>query len=144
WSARVDELPRSRPLRRRARAGGQGPAIRPWVGVGRVHEADPKGEWVDVELPGRFENGRRVVRARLSTPYSGAGPSGTAGINLVPERQTDVALAWSGRFDEPIICLGNLRVTAAALASPSISLSRGATLLLDTLHFGAVGPVRVD
>lgn len=75
-----------------------------WLGEGAVEKWD--APWLKVKLTG-FVPGRDIAFAKLLTPSSGTG--GKTGLSLVPKPKTRVALAWSGRISDPLVCLGNRR-----------------------------------
>ena len=91
----------------------------PWSGFGVVLESSREGPWIVVRLHD-FEQGEDELPVRIVTPY--AGTDGRRGVHAVPEQGTEVLLAWSGRFGDSIVCIGNTRSEAASLASPSLWL----------------------
>jgi hypothetical protein len=141
WGSSLDTL---------AAGSAPAPAVapappRPWLGLGVVaEEPDAAGPWITVRLP-HFEatpEGANLVHARLSTPF--AGPDGRAGLHLVPAQNTEVLLAWSGRFGQPVVVLGNVRSAAAAAPAPSLFLGAAVELNLAALTVHRVGPVQVQ
>jgi hypothetical protein len=93
--------------------------LSPWLGLGKVQETSASGPWISVQLPG-FESGSDVADVRLSTPYSGK--NGKRGLHFVPETGTEVEIGWTGRFDAPIVLVGNMRRDSAEFDSPSVYL----------------------
>lgn len=115
--------------------------LRPWTGLGRVEKTSPEGPWVTVRLPG-FEDNEDLVNVRIGTPYSGS--NGQRGLHMVPEEGTEVLLAWSGRFDQSIVLVGNARSEAAEHPSPSTYLEAEHTAQYSDIHVVKVGDTIVD
>lgn len=113
-----------------------GEGERPWVCVGEVEESSPTAQWIKVRLAdfaGRYDN-NDVVWVRASTPYSGS--DGAQGLHLIPSIGTPLAVAWSGRWGEPVFAFGNVRYKDAATAAPSLTLESAAKV--------SVGEVEIE
>lgn len=93
--------------------------FRHWRGLGKVKKNYLKAPWIDIELPAfHREKEENVVHTRLTTEHSGK--QGHAGLHLIPEQDTHVEVAWSGRFDESVVCVGNYRMKETQYPHPSV------------------------
>jgi hypothetical protein len=115
--------------------------LRPWSGLGWIEESSREGPWVTVRMKG-FEAGDDLARVRIGTPYSGS--NGRRGLHMVPEKGTEVILAWSGRFDQSIVIVGNARSESAEFVSPSTYLEAEHTAQYADIHVGKIGDITVD
>jgi hypothetical protein len=122
--------------------GPLGPSrLRPWVGLGKVEEYSSKGPWLRAKLPG-FLDGEDITWFRLKAPFSGK--DGRKGLHFVPEKGTEIELAWSGRFDNSVLLGGNARSDEATFDSPSIYLERLYTGQFEDIHVKKIGQTVVD
>lgn len=117
--------------------------FRQWSGLGKVKKNYLKAPWTDIELPGFVaEKNENVVHARLTTLHSGK--EGTAGLHLIPEKDTRVEVAWSGRFDESVVCAGNYRQTETQYPHPSVWIESDSIGELKDLQIKAIGVTHIE
>jgi hypothetical protein len=115
-------------------------ATGPWVGFGVVKSSDAREPWLEVRL-NDFERDAAVVEARVTTGYGGL--DNTKGLHFVPEVDTPVVLAGSGRLTDPLVVLANVREQAATFGSPSIFLESTFTTQYESIACKSVGPISV-
>lgn len=118
------------------RRGDEG--LRSGMAWARVRATTPTGDAAKVELI-EAEADLSILDARLCTSTSGKGGSG--GLHLLPEVDSLVLVAWTGRLDETPALLGNVREGEVSLAAPSLDLDRAASVRLGEVEVLAVGPV---
>lgn len=122
----------------------------PWIGEGIVKKVDPdrRGPWMQIELaPFQKEYQENLVFVRLTSPHSGKKKEKgelEAGLHLIPEQGTRVLLAWSGRFDESVAVLGNLRLEATKYPHPSVWLETDAVGERKKLSLTKIGLTSID
>jgi hypothetical protein len=114
---------------------------RPWIGLGRVTETSKTAPWIRVELPG-FEDDAKEIEVRVGTPFSGK--NGRRGQHMVPENGTEVVVAWTGRFDQSIVLMGNARSEDAEFPSPSTWLEDEYKTQYANVHVVEIGRTSVD
>lgn len=114
-------------------------ALKPWIGMGEVVENDTKDYWLKIRLPGFQDNEEKDnhVNVRLTTPYSGE--EGNAGLHLVPEKGTMVAVAWSGSWSDSVVLLSNVRMAETGIEHPSLQLEKPMTWQMKDLDWGLDG-----
>jgi hypothetical protein len=115
--------------------------LQPWLGLGTVDETSASGPWIKVKLPG-FEKGDDIIDVRIGTPYSGK--NGKRGMHWVPEKGTELMVAWTGRFDQSIVSTENVRSAAAEYVSPSTYLELEHIAHYADVHVKKVGDVTVE
>lgn len=137
WETRVFAAPQAAQM-----IGPELPArLQPWLGLGTVEETSASGPWIKVKLPG-FEAGDDIVDVRIGTPYSGK--NGKRGMHWVPEKGTELMVAWTGRFDQSIVSTENVRSAASDHASPSTYLETEHIAQYVDVKVKKVGDVTVE
>lgn len=117
--------------------------FRQWSGLGKVRKHYLKAPWIDIELPAfHAEKDENVVHARLTTIHSGK--EGTAGLHLIPEKDTRVEVAWSGRFDESVVCAGNYRQTETQYPHPSVWIESDSIGELKDIQVKSIGVTHIE
>ena len=124
WSTELmlapSAYPATRPLAR--------PTFKVWAGTGRVID-NQTAPWLKVSLAGfPKDNAEGEAWVRLTTPYSGK--NGRKGIHLVPEKDTETAVLWSGRIGDSAVSLVNIRGENVDMVSPMIELESPLKMLL--------------
>lgn len=115
--------------------------VRPWLGRGVVQTHSAEGPWIEVRLHG-FEDGANITNVRLTSAYSGK--DGQTGLHLVPEKDTELLVAWSGRFDQSVMLADNVRFDAARMDSPSIWLDKDLLGRFEKINISEIGKVSID
>ena len=63
---------------------------------------------------------------------------------MVPENGTEVVVAWTGRFDQSVVLMGNARSEDAEFASPSTWLEDEYRAQYADVHVVEIGRTSVD
>lgn len=121
------------------------PALPPraWMGAGTVKKNYVKGPWIDIELPAFVtEQKENLVHTRLTTIHSGQ--QGHAGLHLIPEKDTHVDVAWSGRFDQSVVCTGNRRMKDTKYPHPSLWIESNSIGEFSDINIKKIGKTHIE
>lgn len=121
------------------------PALPPraWMGAGTVKKNYVKGPWIDIELPAFVtEQKENLVHTRLTTIHSGK--QGHAGLHLIPEKDTHVDVAWSGRFDQSVVCTGNRRMKDTRYPHPSLWIESNSIGQFADIKIPKIGKTHIE